>query len=279
MEKKCTKCGEVKSLDEFTNAKKGKHGKNARCKSCDKLYYKSNKERIKQRQKGYYLKNKKDILNNAKRYREDNSENIKRYREDNSENQYYLNKEWRKKNKKKVKKYHKKYRVKHEKRIKERRKKNKEKIKEYNLIYRKENKEKINGNFRIRKETDLLFRLRCRIKCNVITAIKNQGYTKNTKTFNILKCEYNFFMDWLNGKASNGYTYGIGDLHLDHVIPISLAQTEDEAILLSHYSNYQLLSADENLAKSNSYVNPTNLKRVLNHHPEPNKIKEIYSRL
>ena len=199
MEKKCTKCGEVKSLDEFTNAKKGKHGKNARCKSCDKLYYKSNKERIKQRQKGYYLKNKKDILNNAKRYREDNSEN-----------QYYLNKEWRKKNKKKVKKYHKKYRVKHEKRIKERRKKNKEKIKEYNLIYRKENKEKINGNFRIRKETDLLFRLRCRIKCNVITAIKNQGYTKNTKTFNILKCDYDFFMNWLNGLASNGHTYGIG---------------------------------------------------------------------
>ena len=29
----------------------------------------------------------------------------------------------------------------------------------------------------------------------------------------------------------------------------------------------------------NRYVNPTNLKRVLEHHPEPNKIKEIYSRL
>ena len=86
-------------------------------------------------------------------------------------------------------------------------------------------------------------------------------------------------MDWLHGKASNGYTYGIGDLHLDHVIPISLAQTEDEAILLSHYSNYQLLSADENLAKSNSYVNPTNLKRVLEHHPNPDKIREIHARL
>ena len=86
-------------------------------------------------------------------------------------------------------------------------------------------------------------------------------------------------MEWINGIASNGYKYGIGDLHLDHVIPISLAETEEEMLLLSHYSNYQLLSADENLTKGNRYVNPTNLKRVLNHHPEPNKIKEIYSRL
>ena len=86
-------------------------------------------------------------------------------------------------------------------------------------------------------------------------------------------------MQWLNKFASNGNIYGIGNLHLDHVVPISLAQTEDEAYLLNHYSNYQLLSADENLTKGNRYVNPTNLKRVLEHHPEPNKIKEIYSRL
>ena len=86
-------------------------------------------------------------------------------------------------------------------------------------------------------------------------------------------------MKWINGIASNGHTYGIGELHLDHVIPISLAETEDEVILLNHYSNYQLLSADENLAKGNLYVNPVNLARVLEHHPEPNKIKEIYSRL
>ena len=86
-------------------------------------------------------------------------------------------------------------------------------------------------------------------------------------------------MTWLNGIASNGYTYGIGELQLDHVIPISLAQTEEEMLLLNHYSNYQLLSADENQSKGNRYVNPTNLKRVLEHHPNPDKIREIYSRL
>ena len=86
-------------------------------------------------------------------------------------------------------------------------------------------------------------------------------------------------MKWLNGIASNGYQYGFGNLHLDHVVPISLAETKDEILLLCHYSNYQLLNANENQSKNNLYVNPVNLARVLEHHPEPNKIKEIYSRL
>ena len=86
-------------------------------------------------------------------------------------------------------------------------------------------------------------------------------------------------MEWLNYKASNGHTFGIGDLHIDYVVPISLAETEEEILLLNHYSNLQLLKANENLAKSNRYVNPTNLKRVLEHHPNPDKIREIHARL
>jgi len=205
MEKKCTKCGEFKSLQDFGNRKDCKEGKRNHCKICKRQYYndyiKKNKDKIKKDRKAYNIKNK-------------------------------------------------------------------DKNKHYSAEY-----------FKLRKKTDLLFKLRCNISSNMSSAIKRQGYSKKTKAYNILKCEFSFFMDWLNGVASNGYTYGIGDLQLDHVIPISLAETEEEMLLLSHYSNYQLLSADENLSKGNRYVNPVNLARVLEHHPEPNKIKEIYSRL
>ena len=170
---------------------------------------------------------------------------------------------------------------------KEYRKKNKEKIKVKNkdkiLLYRKKNKRKkreyLKKYLKERRKTDFLFRLRGNISANIKESLKIKGYTKRNKTYTILKCEFDFFMNWLNGKASNGYTYGIGDLHLDHVIPISLAETEDEAYLLNHYSNYQLLSADENQSKSNRYVNPINLARVLEHHPNPDKIREIHARL
>ena len=157
--------------------------------------------------------------------------------------------------------------------------KNKEKIVKYKKDYFQKNKDELWRKLKIKINSDSILKLSYNIRSNIAKSIKNQGYTKKTKTYNILKCDYNFFMEWVNGIASNGYTYGVGDLHLDHVVPMSLAQTEDESILLCHYSNYQLLTAKENLLKKDFYVNPTNLKRVLEHHPNPDKIREIHSRL
>jgi hypothetical protein len=212
MEKKCTKCKEVKSLDEFSKDKRNKDGKQSRCKSCQKEYNIKNKDK----------------------------------RKAPTEEQ------------------------------KERRKKAKK-------IYREKNRERLressNNWSREKLKTDPLYKLRVSIRTNIGTSLRKNGYTKENKTYNILKCEYDFFMEWINGIASNGYQYGFGGLHLDHVVPMSLAQTEEEAILLCHYSNYQLLNATENVSKGNRYVNPVNLARVLEHHPNPDKIREIHARL
>ena len=227
MEKKCTKCKEVKSLDEFYNSKGGKDGRSTWCKSCFKEYRNKNKEKLSQIAKKYYKYNREDKLKKCKEYREKNKEKL---------------------------------RIKYKKYL--------DNNKGYHLKYKK-----------LRRKTDPFFKLRLNISSNIERSLSKNGYSKKTKTYNMLKCEYTFFMEWLNGLASNGYTYGIGNLHLDHVVPISLAETEEEMLLLCHYSNYQLLSADENLTKGNRYVNPTNLKRVLEHHPNPDKIREIHARL
>jgi hypothetical protein len=272
MEKKCTKCGEVKSLDEFSNDKKGKHGKKSKCKDCVGLYYQDNKEHIlmlekeyrnknkeqkKKTSREYYKKNRKELLIKNKYYQEINNEKIKAYHTKNKERGSFLNKRWREENKQ----YH------------------KEKKKQY----REENKEKENErqNIYIKEKfkTDPLFKLSHNIRTSIRTSLRKNGYAKENKTFNILQCEFSFFMDWLNGVASNGYTYGIGDLHLDHVVPISLSETEEELLLLNHYSNFQLLSAFDNISKGNRTVNPVNLARVLEHHPNPDKIREIHARL
>lgn len=42
--------------------------------------------------------------------------------------------------------------------------------------------------------------------------------------------------------------------HLDHIIPISWAKSEEEVYKLNHYTNYQPLSAFENLAKNNRFA-------------------------
>jgi hypothetical protein len=302
MEKKCTKCGEVKSLDEFSNAKKGKHGKAWKCKSCNKEYRLQNIERIKESQKLYHVNNKEEICERVKKWRKKNIDKRKtwelQYKIKNKEKINQYNKEYYENNKEKIIKKSKEYANKNIKKLEKYRKEyyenNKEKIskksKEYNKLNKEKtakrckewnikNREKINKYRKLKNDTNPLFNLKNRIRGLIHISLKNKGYDKKTKTHNILKCEYDFFMQWINGIASNGNTYGVGDLHLDHVVPTSLATTEQEMIILNHYSNFQLLSADENRSKGNRCVNPTNLKRVLEHHPEPNKIKEIYSRL
>lgn len=39
--------------------------------------------------------------------------------------------------------------------------------------------------------------------------------------------------------------------HVDHIIPISLAQNKEEVILLSHYLNLRPMWAKDNIVKSN----------------------------
>ena len=40
-----------------------------------------------------------------------------------------------------------------------------------------------------------------------------------------------------------------GEWHLDHIIPLAIAKTEEEIIKLNHYTNFQPLWAIDNLKK------------------------------
>jgi hypothetical protein len=45
-----------------------------------------------------------------------------------------------------------------------------------------------------------------------------------------------------------------GKWHLDHIIPLATATTEEDVIRLNHYTNFQPLWADDNLKKSNKII-------------------------
>lgn len=140
------------------------------------------------------------------------------------------------------------------------RQKNKEKIKkyynnEYLKKWRKENPDKVKKhieNMRKKINNDLILKMKVLARDNVRNAFRRKGYSKNTKTIEILGCNHNTFIKHLFQTFKNNYGYeynGTEKVHIDHIIPLATAKTEDEIIKLCNYKNLQLLKAEDNIKK------------------------------
>lgn len=138
------------------------------------------------------------------------------------------------------------------------REENKEAAAEYQRGYRTQNRDQLKDKQakreRARRKLDPIYRLRRNIKTNIYNALRRGGYYKNSRTFEILGCSYEELQQHLVRSFENNYGISYSeeyDLHIDHIVPISSAKTEEEIIELNHYSNLQYLFAEDNLKKSN----------------------------
>ena len=76
--------------------------------------------------------------------------------------------------------------------------------------------------------------------------------TKNNKTFEMVGCDPTELKMYLEKQFENKMTWQNRDeWHIDHIIPLSSANTEEEVLKLCHYTNLQPLWIEENLKKSN----------------------------
>jgi len=155
-------------------------------------------------------------------------------------------KEYRQRNKEKLKDYIENWRIENVDKFQSGRKnyyeKKKEEIKKKNYEYCK-----------TRKSTDPLYKLSRGIRALILISFRNQFTTKSKKTIEILGCSFDEFKSYLESKFDdkmnweNQGTYW----HMDHIIPISSAQTEEDVYRLNHYTNFQPLYWEDNLKKSN----------------------------
>ena len=105
-----------------------------------------------------------------------------------------------------------------------------------------------------RKKIDPLFKLKINIRGLIGISIKNQGYTKKSKTSDILCISFEDFKLHIESMFQENMSWeNHGEWHLDHKIPISWGETEEEVIKLNHYTNFQPLWAIDNLIKGNRY--------------------------
>ena len=215
--KHCNKCDIQKNITDF-------HKGSSTCKLCKKNYDIINKDRIKLNKEIWKNNNKDKILLQDKEYRNSHKE---------ERNEYTRN--WRKNNIEKVKESKKKYKS-----------DNAEATRNYNSLYKKN-----------RKKVDSLFKLQTTIRSAISTSIKKMGYTKNSKTSEILGCTFEYFKIYIESKFKDSMcweNYGTNGWHLDHITPLSYGKTEQEVYKLNHHTNFQPLWEFENLSKGNRWI-------------------------
>lgn len=149
---------------------------------------------------------------------------------------------------------------------------NRSKILEKHKIYRKNNKEKIreyskkhsivyknrkNEIRKIRRINDINFTLKDRLRARVGQALRN--FMKSNSTANLIGCSLEQLKEHLQQTAIlNEYkdfdinNYNGKEYHIDHIIPCSAfdLSKEEEQRKCFHYTNLQILTAKENLEKS-----------------------------
>jgi len=185
------------------------------------------KEQQKEYNKQYYIKNREKILHNQKQKEE--SELRKIYKKEYNKKNFDKNKE---KDRARSKKY---------------REENKEKVK----IYLKEYNKK-------RLLTDSHYKLLTILRKRIRESLKYGGFTKKSKTKEILGCDINEFKthlekqfeNWMNWENYGNPKDGIFELNktwdIDHIIPTSSSKNEDELLNLNHYTNLKPLCSYTN---------------------------------
>jgi hypothetical protein len=246
MEKKiCSKCKEEKEVCEFYTDKSKIDGYYSSCKNCKTTYSKT------RRDKNIIYLNlwRKNNPDHNKLFHEKNPDYVKNYYKKNKEvlllrvkKHYHENKE---KNSEKLKNLSKKYYQ-----------NNREKRLEYRKEYSKNNREKRNEYLSNKKKIDPIYRLSCIVRNRLYSFLKNKNITKQNKTFDIVGCSPQFLKEYLENQFTNGMSWDNRcEWHIDHIIPLSSATTEEDIYKLCHYTNLQPLWAEDNLSKSNKILN------------------------
>jgi hypothetical protein len=122
-------------------------------------------------------------------------------------------------------------------------------------VWIKNNREKYNSYWTNRKNLDPEFKLLMNMRSRLCGYLKKLNITKTNKTFEIVGCSPEFLKEHLESQFKDGMSWeNRSKWHIDHIIPLSSAKTEDELYKLCHYTNLQPLWAEENLKKSNKII-------------------------
>jgi hypothetical protein len=105
-------------------------------------------------------------------------------------------------------------------------------------------------------QTDIIYRLKSIIRARLRIFIKSKNTTKNNSTFDIVGCTPEFLKEHIEKQFKEGMSWELMGkyIHIDHIIPLASAKTEEEIYKLCHYTNLQPLWAEDNLKKGDKLL-------------------------
>ena len=89
------------------------------------------------------------------------------------------------------------------------------------------------------------------------SAFKLKGWSKDSSTYDMLGCDWETTFNHIQSQFTDGMSWdnqGKVGWEIDHIIPLAIAQTEEELKKLSHYTNLQPLWALDNNSKNDKVL-------------------------
>jgi hypothetical protein len=121
---------------------------------------------------------------------------------------------------------------------------------EYANAWRKRNLKKVAQVTRLRRSSDVGYRLRNTVYGRVYAGLT--GKLKSSRTEDLLGCSFTFLRFWLESKFLPNMSWeNYGDWHVDHIRPLASFDLTDpkQQALAFHFLNLQPLWAKDNLSK------------------------------
>ena len=103
---------------------------------------------------------------------------------------------------------------------------------------------------RERRGSDPLYATSLRLRARTRQAFRRLAADKPASTEELLGTNWQTLKAHIEAQFVNGMSWGnMSEWHIDHIVPLASAQTEEELAGLCHYTNLQPLWASDNLSK------------------------------
>ena len=130
-------------------------------------------------------------------------------------------------------------------------KNNKDKVSAHRKKYYQNNKDKIMEYKRNRRNNNSFYRLKENLRSRARNEFSKRQWVKYDTNESLLCADYETVYDHIESLFTEGMNWHkVGrEIHIDHIIPLSYANNENELKKLLHYKNLQPLWAKDNLSK------------------------------